>query len=63
MKPKGYLTPAEIQSFQEISQRVSGVSLTLEEAEGQGIRLIMLFELIIEHEKAHNRKELICPVR
>lgn len=59
MKPKVYLTIAEIKGFQEIFRMVFGKSLTFQEAEDQGIRLVRLFELIIEQKKNNNRGEAV----
>lgn len=40
----GYLTPEEIVEFQQLCKKVLNKDLTLDEAENQGSRLIMLFE-------------------
>jgi hypothetical protein len=52
----GYLTPEEIIEFQRLVKETMGKDLTLEEAEDQGARLIMAFELMLENQKLLKRK-------
>ena len=52
----GYLTPDEIMEFQRLVKETMGRDLTLEEAEDQGARLIMAFELMLENQKLLKRK-------
>lgn len=52
----GYLTPDEIVEFQRLCKETMGKDITLEEAEDQGSRLIMAFELMLENEKLLKRK-------
>ena len=51
-----YLTPDEIKEFQRLVKETMGKDLTLEEAEDQGARLIMAFELMLENQKLLKRK-------
>jgi hypothetical protein len=45
---KGYLTDSEVSKFKHLTRKLIGVKLSKKEAEDQGTRLIMLFELFIK---------------
>lgn len=44
----GYLTEDEINGFQKLAKSVSHTVLSKDEAEEQGTRLIMMFELLLQ---------------
>lgn len=48
--PTGYITNEEITEFQLLCKQFLGRDLTLEEAEDQGTRVIMLFEALQKFE-------------
>lgn len=50
----GYLTPEEIVEFQKLCKEVKGITLTYEEAEDQGSRMVMLLEAISKQEAEHS---------
>lgn len=52
---KGYLTEAEVVEFRRLAKKLMNKDLTYSEAEDQGTRLIMLFELIL-HTPLENDK-------
>ena len=52
----GYLTPDEIVEFQRLCKETMNKDITLEEAEDQGSRLIMAFELMLENQELLKRK-------
>jgi hypothetical protein len=47
----GYLTPDEIVEFQRLCKETLNKDLTSKEAEDQGSRLIMLFELMLKNKR------------
>jgi len=50
----GYLTPEEIVEFQRLVKDAMGRDITLEEAEDQGSRMIMLLEAIAKQKAKHS---------
>ena len=52
----GYLAPDEIVEFKQLCKKILNRDLTLEEAEDQGSRLIMLFEAMMKNQDSLKRK-------
>jgi len=48
---EGYLTKPEVLEFQSLFKKVYGKTLSYEEAEDQGTRLVILFELLLKRHK------------
>lgn len=52
------LTPAEVEEFKKITQEVKGVNLTDDQALDQGIRLVILFDLMNKKEHSTANQQL-----